>query len=118
MFAAATAVTAIKRVLTGQLRRDVDTITAPFSMVADPSGGSRADLRRAVVARQVLETELDPEYVQFLLTDIDGGRQGLTFTSISTMAARAVLSGSWDELEEVAYRIDTRHWLVRELAAA
>jgi hypothetical protein len=113
------AVRTIKRTVTGQLQRDVQTIAAPVSIVADPRRGSIAALRRAVVARQVLESRLDPDYLHDLIDEISEGENAATFAEISTMAKRAVLSGSWDELAQFAYhRIDSRHWLLRELADA
>ena len=108
----------IIRGISGEAQDDVDTITAPFSLVADPRSGSIAELRRAVVARQLLESELGPGYVRDLVTPIVEGDNGATFVNISNLANEAVVTGSFEELADVAARIDTRHWLVRELDAA
>ena len=108
----------IKRGISGEAQRDVDTIAAPFSLVADPNRGSIADLRRAVVARQLLESELGPDYVRDLVADIGKGGHGAIFVNISDMATKAVLSGSFEELADAAVRISSRHWLLRELDSA
>ena len=68
----------IKRGITGEVQRDVDVVAAPFSLVADPNRGSIAELRRAVVARQVLESERAPS----------------TFASSSPRSARAATATS------------------------
>ena len=108
----------IKRGISGKAQADVDTVAAPFSLVANPNRGSIAELRRAVVARQVLESELGPEYVRELVADIGKGANHETFVHISDVASKAVVTGSFDELADVAVRISSRHWLLAELAPA
>ena len=108
----------IKRGITGKVQGDVDTVAAPFSLVANPNSGSIAELRRAVVARQVLESELGADYVRDLVADIGKGVNHDTFVHITDVASKAVVTGSFDELADVAVRISSRHWLLAELAPA
>jgi hypothetical protein len=115
MSVVATAFNSVKRAITGEMQRDVDTIAAPFTLIADPRQGSIAELRRAVVARLMLERELESAYVADLVTDISGRGNRATFERISRMATKAVLTNRWDELADYAATLHDRHWLVREL---
>lgn len=108
----------IKRGISGEAQHDVDIVAAPFSLVADPNRGSIAELRRAVVARQLLESEVGPGYVGEIVADIGRAGNGAIFVNISDVATKAVLSGSFEELADVAVHISSRHWLLKELDAA